>query len=232
MANPYQLKTPLVVDVYQEESPVDWARMNPVPYRALLQCTKGQFHADICCGDYIQQCNALGIKYGLYHYLFPNNVNEQAELYKKTVAALGGLGHFPPIVDVEYKPPKVKHGHPDNFPRGKSWATQVKTFLDAIEDWCGQKPMIYTNRYFWEFTFDHTGKPPIWTDEYPLWVAWYPDVTIVDNHNVPRESRMPQGWTKWALWQYSKSGRTDGYQANDYSLVAPGYKATLDAQYP
>ena len=230
--NAYQLKTPVVVDVYQEEYPVDWPNMNPAPYRALLQCTKGQYHADIRCGDYIQECNAHGIKYGLYHYLLPNNIDEQATLYKLTVTALGGLGHFPPIVDVEYKPPKQKHEHPDNFPRGRNWAIQVKAYLDAIENWCGQKPMIYTSRYFWEFTFDHTGSPPAWTDDYPLWVAWYPKKTTIDNTASPRDSRKPKGWTKWDLWQYSQSGRTDGYLANDYNHIAGDYKATLDAQYP
>lgn len=235
--NPYKLKAPVIVDLYQEEHPVKWDNMEPAPYRALLQCTKGQFHSDTRCADYIKECNEHGIKYGLYHFLSPNNINEQAEIYKRTVQDLGGLGHFPPIVDVEFKPPKIKGGkkgknvHAINFPRGRQWAEQIKMFLDATEDWSGQKPMIYTSRFFWEFTFDGQN-PPDWTDDYPLWVAWYPKTTSVDNNNSPRESRMPKGWSKWALWQYSESGRTDGYLVNDYSIIAPDYKAVLDAQFP
>ena len=232
--NPYQLKAPVVVDLYQEEHPVDWASMNPLPYRALLQCTKGQFHADIRCEEFIQQCNELGIKYGLYHFLLPNNIDEQVDIFTTTVDKLGGLGHFPPVVDVEYKPPKQKPGHPDNFPRGKHWASQVKAFLDAIEAidaWGNQKPVIYTNLSFWEFTFDHD-IPPEWSSDYPLWVAWYPNKKYIDKNQSPLDSRMPKGWTKWALWQYSQSGRSDGYLANDYSIVADDFRARLDAQFP
>ena len=133
---PYKLKAPVIVDLYQEEHPVKWAEMKPLPYRALLQCTKGQFHKDTHCATYIEECNALGIKYGLYHFLSPNNINEQVELYKQTVKELGGLGHFPPIVDVEFEPPKIqkakkgKKVHAINFPRGKQWAVQIKIFLE------------------------------------------------------------------------------------------------------
>src|SRR5512138_885062 len=220
MANPYQLKLPTVVDVYEQEAPVDWASMNPKPYRALLQCTKGQYHQDTECANFIQQCNALGIKYGLYHFLFPNNIDEQVQIYKETVEALGGLGHFPPIVDVEYKPPKLKHGEADNMPRGGQWAAQVKQWLDAVELWSHQKPIIYTSRNFWEFTYGAQGAPA-WTNDYPLWVAWYPKpVTGIDGRNQPRPDRMPAGWMNYVLWQYSASGRTDGYLANDLNIIS------------
>ena len=229
---PYKLKAPLVVDLYEDEFPVDWAGMNPKPYRAILQCTKGQFHRDIRCETYFHECKALGIKYGLYHFLFPNNIDEQVEFYKQVVTDLGGLGHFPPVVDVEQAIPREKPGHPDNLPRGKNWADQIKVWLDATETWSLQKPMIYTNASFWEYTFDRMGNPPDWTDQYPLWVAWYPrPISNVDQREKPRDDRMPAGWTKWAMWQYSDRGRTDGYLANDYSVATPEYAAELDIQF-
>jgi GH25 family lysozyme M1 (1,4-beta-N-acetylmuramidase) len=233
MANPYSLKRPLVIDVYEGEAPVQWADMDPQPYRALLQATKGQFHRDEQCANFIQQCNDLGIKYGLYHFLFPNNIDEQVEIYTRTVDALGGLGHFPPIVDVEYTPPKQKHGEPDNIPRGAQWARQIHDWLDAVEHWSHQKPVIYTSQNFWSFTLDRQGNPPVWTQEYPLWVAWWPTpVTGIDKRDQPRPDRMPAGWKSPALWQYSQSGRSDGYLANDFSIVSPDFMAALDARFP
>lgn len=232
MAQPYQLKVPVIVDVYQDEYPVKWAKMNPKPYRAILQCTKGQFHQDQKCATYIQECNDLGIKYGLYHFLFPNNVAQQAENFKQRATELGGLGHFPPVVDVEYEPGKMKRGQVDNLPRGKAWADQVKECLDIIEAWCGEKPMIYTSKNFWNYTFDGSGHPPAWTNDYPLWVAWYPLKNSIDGRNAPRADRMPIGWDAWDLWQYSESGRTDGYLANDLNIITPEYMAELDARFP
>lgn len=92
MAPPYTLKPPMVVNFYEQEAPVNWAGMAPKPYRALLQCTNGQYYRDQQCANFIQQCNNLGIKYGLYHFLFPNNIDEQAQIYIQTVNALGGPG--------------------------------------------------------------------------------------------------------------------------------------------
>lgn len=230
--SPFQLKLPPVVNAYDGEAPVNWAGMNPKPYRALLECTKGQYYRDRECANYIQQCNDLGIKYGLYHFLFPNNIDEQVEIYIQTVDALGGPGHFPPIVDVEYTPPTLKKGKVDNLPRGRQWASQIKTWLDAVEAHYNQKPMIYTSANFWQYTFDSMDEPPAWTDHYPLWVAWYPNSANVDNRDAPREDRMPQGWTKFTLWQYSKSGRSNGHLLNDLNLITPEYQAELDALFP
>ncbi|MGE5072134.1 MAG: glycoside hydrolase family 25 protein [Anaerolineae bacterium] len=233
MSNPYELKLPTVVDLYQEEAPVDWAGMAPKPYRALLQCTKGQYHRDEQCANFIQQCNELGIKYGLYHFLFPNNIDEQVEIYTETVEALGGLGHSPPVVDVEYAPPPQKPHHPDNMPRGGQWAVQIKQWLDAVELWCNQKPVIYTSRNFWSFTCGAAGAPPEWASEYPLWVAWYPKPKKrIAGLDRPTPQYMPVGWQDFALWQYSESGRTDGHLANDLSIISADFMGMLDEQFP
>jgi len=233
MTPPYKLKAPIIVDVYQGEYPIKWTQMDPLPYRAILQVTKGHFHQDEKCAAYIQECNALGIKYGLYHFLFPNNITEQVEMFKRGVDAVGGLGHFPTVIDVEYEPRKAKKGQVDNMPRNKAWAEQVKKCLDLVEAWCGEKPMIYTSRNFWFYVSNEiSGRPPEWTNDYPLWVAWYPKKSIIDGLNAPSANRMPVGWDAWDLWQYSESGRTDGYLANDMNMISPEYKAILDARFP
>jgi len=44
------------------------------------------------------------VKYGLYHFLKPNSITEQADFYSNTVQSLGGFGDMEPIVDVEHEP--------------------------------------------------------------------------------------------------------------------------------
>lgn len=118
------------------------------------------------------------------------------------------------------------------MPRGTQWAMQIKQWLDAVERWSNQKPVIYTSLNFWSFTCGAQGAPPAWTNDYPLWVAWYPPKKSIDNRAGPSPDRMPAGWKNFALWQYSKSGRTDGYLANDLNIVSANFMATLDAQFP
>ena len=229
---PYQLKVPYICDVYEKEAPIDWAGMNPKPYRTILKAsgkfTDGVRRQDHEVENYVAQCKDLGIRYGLYHFLRPDNIAEQAQLYWDLWTKVGGAD-MPPIVDVEIELKTLKKKKGKKF-GGEDWAYHIKTWLSLIENWSGQKPVIYTSQRYWIETFDRLGNPPAWTDEYPLWVAWYPDKEFVDANSAPPKSLMPAGWTKWALWQYSETGIADGYLANDLNAVSPEFAAALDAQ--
>jgi len=213
----YNLKQPVVVDVYEGEAPVRW---EPV-YRAILKASgkfsDGYRRQDYQVENYAAQCRALEIKIGLYHFLLPNNIAEQAELFLSVWKKLGGAD-MPPIADVECDPGIWNVGH-------AAWAGQVRTFLDLLELGTGDKPIVYTSEKYWYYT-TVDDKAQTWTDEYPLWVAQYPYSQYVDVNDAP--AKLPQGWTKWALWQYADDGRTQGYFANDFNTVADWYKPILD----
>lgn len=230
----YLLKIPYICDVYEKEAPIDWASMNPKPYRAILKAS-GKFSDGVRRQDhevenYVVQCKDLGIRYGLYHFLRQDSITEQAQLFWEVWTKVGGAD-MPPIVDVEIELPKPKKKKDKKF-TGEDWAYQIKVWLSLVENWSGQKPIIYTSQKYWLETFDRYGNPPTWTDEYPLWVAWYPDKEFVDANNVPAKSLIPAGWTKWALWQYSDTGIEDGYLANDLNTISSEFAADLDARYP
>lgn len=230
----YQLKTPFICDVSEGAGPIDWANMNPKPYRAILRAS-AKFKDNVRREDkrvasHAAACKQAGIRIGLYHFLRPNSITEQANLFLKVWNKVGGAD-MPPVLDVEITLPKVKKPG-EKLINSETWATHVKVWLDLVETGTGVRPMIYTSQLYWPQTFNRKGEPPAWTDKYPLWVAWYPFPAYVDVNPVPAKSMIPAGWTKWGLWQYSDTGIVDGHIAEDLNTISPEYKSILDAQFP
>jgi hypothetical protein len=96
-----------------------------------------------------------------------------------------GPGLMPPVIDLE------------DLDGGNNAELQAAAFqwIRLIEQETGVRPMIYTGSYFWD---DHLQS--IAYGDYPLWIAqWGPDCP-----------RMPSGWDRWAMHQYSATGRVAG----------------------
>ena len=107
----YALKSPAIYDFYEGEYPVDWnAIVATAPLRVVFQATYGRHgrhgddKPDRTVKQYIDEAKANNVKYGLYHFLKPNSITEQADFYLNTVQSLGGFGDMEPIVDVEHEP--------------------------------------------------------------------------------------------------------------------------------
>lgn len=228
------LKTPTIFDIYSGEWPVKIEQMSPKPLAIITRASfqeignRNRF-VDAHALDYIAQCKAVGIKYGLYHFLTPNGIAEQAALFLSQWNKANGAD-LPPIVDVEIN---LVTSYPHATKKGESaignavWQSHIKTFLDLIAAGTGRTPMIYTNKNFWSYamTKNLIGQfmPPTWTADYSLWVAQYPDYP--DQATQP--TVLPNGWTKWAIWQYHDKGRTNGFLANDLNVVSDWYAAEL-----
>lgn len=224
-----QLKVPTVFDIYEGEYPVKIDQMNPKPLAIIVRASWQKLGArirgvDTKALEYIAQCKAAGIKYGMYHFLTPNGIAEQATLFLNQWQAAGGAD-LPPIVDVEVDLPKYYVG---TATIGQAvWQGHVKTFLDLVESGTGKKPIIYTNKNYWGFVMTKNSAgvlvPPTWTPDYKLWVAQYP--TNPDTATQPLV--LPNGWTEWAIWQYNDAGRSNGFLANDLNTVSDWYAQEL-----
>jgi GH25 family lysozyme M1 (1,4-beta-N-acetylmuramidase) len=228
----YTLKSPAIYDFYEGEYPVDWEAIKATnPLRVVFQATYGRRgrrnngKPDTAVKKYVEEAKANGVKYGLYHFLKPNFIEEQADFYWNTVMDLGGLGDMDPIVDIEYEPDR----RDKNALRGVQWGVQIKNWLDIIENKSGGKrPIIYTSAKFWSFTLDRQGKPPEWTSQYPLWTAGYPPALEIDGHLTCPENYIPAGWKEYAIWQYAEDGRFRKHPANDLNLVSDSYRDILN----
>lgn len=222
------LKTPFITDVYEDEAPVAWGKMNPKPALAILKAT-GKFvdevrREDYQVENYATQCRSLGIPVGLYHLILPNDISQQAQLFVDVWNKLGGA-NVRPILDLEVDKPWLdSHGIGQ-----KAWANQVLAWLVYVEAALHVKPIIYTNLKYWAFLYseDSTGNlvPPAWAKDYDLWAAWYPDYP--DNFSWIPESMTPKGFKRTIMWQYFQNGRSDGFLSNDFSIASSDFLSEI-----
>lgn len=235
-----QLKTPIIYDYSAWELNIPWdqvAAQNPlaVIMRGSLQELGNRVrYEDSKAVEYIKACKDRGIRTGLYHFLTPNGIAEQAALFISVWNKVGGCP-IAPIVDVEVD---LVVSYPHATKKGESsignavWQSHIKTFIDLVAAGTGRTPIIYTNQKFWAFamTKNLLGQfvPPAWTADYPLWVAQYP--TNPDAATQP--AALPKGWTTWAMWQYFDKGRQNGFLANDLNIASPWYEAELLGEIP
>jgi len=212
-------KSPVAVDVYWGEWPVDLAALNPFlcVFRASAQYADRSRAEDSRAVDYSNQCKASGIKRGMYHFLRPGGIAEQAALFNSVWDKCGGA-ELRPVVDVEINVDAIGYSRSE-------WTSNIKTFIDLVEAHTGKSPIIYTSMYFWDFTTH-----PAWAANYDLWAAWYP-YTPDDYASLPA-NRTPAGFKRLAMWQYAEDGRSQGYLANDYNKVEDWLVAELGGETP
>lgn len=232
------LKEPKIYDYSSFEANIDWIRMGldkPLAnfFRASWQKIGTRERGiDTTAADYSARSRDLGSKVGIYHFLTPQGIAEQAALF------LGQWNKIKPdlapAIDVEidlglsgYYVSTRSGGSISNA----TWQSHVKTFIDLIAAGTGRTPMIYTNKNYWSFvcTKNVLGQfvPPSWTKDYPLWLGWYPD--LPDNFSAPTTAMIPAGWTsdQWAMWQYFDKGRQNGFVANDLNVASAWYAEEL-----
>jgi GH25 family lysozyme M1 (1,4-beta-N-acetylmuramidase) len=233
------LKPNAIYDFSSWEDNIKWDEMTgatqplAVIMRASIQGagTRTRFE-DVTAVSYVNECKKRGIKTGLYHFLSPNGIAEQAALFLSVWNKCGGAD-LAPILDVEID---LNASYPLKDSRGKVvgstignlvWQGHVKTYIDLISAGTGRTPIIYTNKKYWAFvmTKNLIGQlvPPIWTSTYPLWIAQYPDNP--DIAKAPAE--LPNGWDEWIMWQYSEKGRSNGFLANDLNIASAAFAVEL-----
>jgi len=78
---------------------------------------------------------------------------------------------------------------------GNTLRSAILSFMQAANALLGPTVGIYTGRWWWDPNVGLTS----WAQDYPLWTASYTATPLI-----------PKGWTKYALWQYSETGKIDG----------------------
>lgn len=88
--------------------------------------------------------------------------------------------------------------------RSHSWGVNSSRVMNAlmymlhsIAGWHGKRPLIYTNRYYWNRYYSTR---PGWGDDWGLWVANY----------QAKAPAIPVGWTDYVIWQFSADGNRLG----------------------
>jgi GH25 family lysozyme M1 (1,4-beta-N-acetylmuramidase) len=138
-----------------------------------------------------EEFHKRGVPIGCYHYIIGNySGKQQADLFYSIVK------------DKELKLWLWNDVEDRGVITGLSSKVVIE-YHSNIESLTGKKVGIYTGVYAWSEIMGANSK--MYADR-DLWLAHYGVVTP----SLPRYS----GWTKWVFWQYSSSGRIDGYYGN------------------
>jgi len=175
------------IDVSKYQNLIDWEsvksmNINHVQIRfVFIKATEGLGNEDPFFGRNWKKSKHAGLIRGAYHYFLATKSGKaQAENFINSVKL--ERGDLPPVLDIEQT-----YGVPADKLRERA-----KEWLDAIQQFYGVMPVIYTNVDFYKkFLGDDF-------DHYPLWVAHYlrPD--------------QPSIYRDWLFWQHSEGGRVDG----------------------
>lgn len=164
----------------------------------IIKATEGKSYIDPSCDTFFQQALSLGKKLGVYHFAnnSDNTAQQEADWFIQNTR--GYIGKAIPVLDWE-----------DNVTDNVPWALE---WLQRVEEAYGCKPMIYmsesvVNRYDWSLVANAN---------YGIWVAKYRDNLPDYNYDMSKAGNMPsiKYWSTMALWQWTSTGRLNGWNGN------------------
>lgn len=178
----------------------------------IARATEGIGCVDKYCDGYIQQAIKLGKPFGFYHFARPtNDPIREAEFFYNSCRGYFGKGI--PILDWE-------SGNTSNVTWAKRW-------LDRVYQLSGVKPVIYMS----ESVVNANNWSAVAAADYGLWVAKYRDNNPDYNYNMANAGSRPhvKWWKFYCMWQWTSSGRLNGYNGNLDCDVFYGDRSTWDA---
>jgi lysozyme len=190
----------MIIDVSEFQGEIEFKKVadskeiNAVYIRA----TQGVHTVDSKFAEYHDGFKAVGIPVGAYHFFeFMANPAQQAQHFINTIA--GREGDLMPMVDCEAG---GLVGHSDLGDKIQWLHTYNQFLLNHMET---KNLLIYTALSFWNDEYHGTGS----FAGHPLWIAEY---------NNDKEPTLPNGFTKWTLWQHTDQGHIAGITQNTVDL--------------
>lgn len=163
----------------------------------IAKATEGLNFVDKYCDKFIQQAIKLGKPFGFYHFARPTNdpIREAEYFYNN---CRGYFGKGIPILDWE-------SGNTSNTAWAKRW-------LDRVYQLSGVKPVIYMS----ESVVNANDWSSVAAADYGLWVAKYRDNQPDYNYSMANAGKRPsvKWWKFYCMWQWTSSGRLNGYNGN------------------
>ena len=139
--------------------------------------------------DCMNHCGLLG----LYHFTWgKENPHTEADFFIKQVKKLGYLGKAMLVIDYEAQATR----------KGKNW---IRRFAERIEHLTGYKPVIYASSSV-------IREQNLGSLDYPIWCAnYYKGYEKIYGYDT---SGMKIGYSDSIMWQFTSSGRLEGYNGD------------------
>lgn len=198
------------IDISKWQSGIDLSAVNAD--FVIVKATEGIGYVDKSCDGFFQKALSLGKKLGFYHFARPTNdpVREADFFYNN---CRGYFGKGIPILDWE-------SGNTSNVAWAKRW-------LDRVYQLSGVKPVIYMS----ESVVNANDWSSVAAADYGLWVAKYRDNNPDYNYNMANAGSRPKvkWWKFYCMWQWTSTGRLNGYGGYLDCDVFYGDQSTWDA---
>lgn len=162
----------------------------------IIKATEGNGYTDEMCDTFYQKAKSLGKKLGVYHFARPdlgNTAEAEADWFIKETLGY----HKEAILVLDWE-----SGDLTNV----SWA---KAWLDRVYSKTGVKPIIYMSAS----VMSSADWSSVVNADYGLWVANYGTNDGTAQDNVFNKYPLKY-WSFYALWQYTSTGKLNGYNGN------------------
>lgn len=174
------------VDVSHYNGSITWSNVKAAGIVfSYAEATDGTTYTDPDFSANWPGMKAAGIFRGAYAVFEPNSdPTMQADYF---ITAMGTLqpGDLPPMLEVDVT----------DSQSAATIAAYLATWVNRVQAATGRVPIIYTAKGFWNGSVGSTN-----FSAYPLWIADW-GVTCPN---------LAEGWTNWAIWQYSDTGTVSG----------------------
>lgn len=165
----------------------------------IIKATEATSYVNPYCDGHYQQAIAAGKKVGVYHFARngSNDAIAEADFFVDNIK--GYIKQALLVLDWE----------DGGNVRDVAWA---KRWLDRVQERTGVKPLIYMS----ESVVNSHDWSPVANADYGLWVAKYRDMAADYNYNMDLAGTQPtvNYWNGYAMWQWTSSGRLDGWGGN------------------
>lgn len=206
------------IDISVFKSDID---LHAIDYDFVIEkATGGNGYVNPDCDNKIQTAIQMGKKWGVFHYFGDgfndNNPIEEADFFVNN--CLGYVGHGLLVLDWE------RGGNPnvDRVDMAKAW-------LDHVFARTGVRPVIYMSMSVYQ-TLDWSS---VIAGGYALWVASWPENNnTIANYNIDHSLDPNPKWDGSVgniLWQFTSTGRLNGYGGNLDCDLFYGNQGTWDA---
>ncbi|MBR3318173.1 MAG: hypothetical protein IKG21_10195 [Atopobiaceae bacterium] len=181
------------IDASEYQGAIDLATLSDANIEFVYaKATEGASHVDSQFQATCLEAANSRVALGAYHFFsFDSPGTAQAASFVATAARAWNdpvIRSLRPAVDVEWYGDKEQ-----NPPAAEDVRRDLRAFIDAVENACGCKPLIYVgNDMYDRYLKDHFDDCDLWIScrKWPAWVEW------------------PQG--EWTIWQYSDVGEVAG----------------------
>jgi len=216
-----QLSAARGIDVSSFQHPggarIRWRSVARAGYRfAFIKATEGRYYVNPYFRADAAAAQAAGLLVAAYHFANPANSSGTVQAdYALSHGAYHADGRMlRPVLDIERDPYLTGVCYRLSPRQMVSW---ISAFVSEMHRRTGLWPVINTQPAWWDKCTGHSrafGADQLWVQD-PVAGTTSP--------------RLPSGWSRWAYWQYSITGRVPGVKGiTDLDKLNPALLAVAD----